>query len=66
MPQTENVFPGLTVLENLQMGALLRTDPIDDTLDEIFALFRSWPTSATSPPGSCRAGSASNWPWAAR
>ena len=39
VPQTENLFPALTVFENLQMGALLRRDAIDGTLEEIFALF---------------------------
>ena len=39
VPQTDNVFPSLSVFENLQMGALLRRDPIGETLEEIFALF---------------------------
>lgn len=37
--QTENIFPSMTVFENLQMGALLRKDPIAAAADEIFALF---------------------------
>ncbi|MBN9052817.1 MAG: ABC transporter ATP-binding protein [Rhizobiales bacterium] len=39
VPQTDNVFPSLSVFENLQMGALLRRDPIEGTLEEIFSLF---------------------------
>jgi len=39
VPQVENVFPSLTVQENLEMGAYLRRDPINDTLEEIYELF---------------------------
>ncbi len=33
------VFPGLTVLENLKIGAYLRTDDIDDDFEYVFSLF---------------------------
>lgn len=39
VPQMENVFPSLTVFENLQMGALLRNDDIAHTLAEVHGLF---------------------------
>ena len=39
VPQTSNVFATLSVQENLEMGAFLRTDDITGTMDEIFALF---------------------------
>tara|TARA_Y100000741_G_C18256239_1_gene559064 strand:- start:903 stop:1607 length:705 start_codon:yes stop_codon:yes gene_type:complete len=39
VPQTKNVFTGMTVEENLEMGAFLRQDDIDDTLDQIYELF---------------------------
>lgn len=39
VPQTENVFPNLTVLENLKMGGYLRSDPIDETIMEVMELF---------------------------
>jgi neutral amino acid transport system ATP-binding protein len=39
VPQVENVFPSLTVHENLEMGAFIRTDDFRDKLDEIYALF---------------------------
>jgi len=39
VPQVENVFPSLTVHENLEMGAFIRTDDYRDKLDEIYALF---------------------------
>ena len=39
VPQTHNVFTGLTVEENLEMGAYIRDDDISDTLEEIYQLF---------------------------
>ena len=39
VPQTKNVFAGMTVEENLEMGAILINDEIKDTIDEIFNLF---------------------------
>lgn len=56
VPQTENVFPTLTVFENLQMGALLRKDAIGDTLDEIFALFPILADKRHQPAGQLSGG----------
>jgi len=39
VPQTKNVFTGLSVEENLEMGAFLRQDNIRDTIDQIYNLF---------------------------
>lgn len=39
VPQVENVFPSLTVHENLEMGAFIRAGDFRDKLDEIYALF---------------------------
>ena len=39
VPQTNNVFAGMTVEENLEMGAFLRRDDIQVTIDEIYDLF---------------------------
>jgi len=39
VPQTRNVFAELTVKENLEVGAFLRTDNIQNVIDEIFELF---------------------------
>ena len=39
VPQTSNVFTGMTVEENLEMGAFLRTDDFTGTIDDIYALF---------------------------
>lgn len=39
VPQTQNVFPGMTVRENLEMGAFLRRDNIEPTIDQVYQLF---------------------------
>ena len=39
VPQTNNVFPSLSVEENLEMGAFIRTSDIADTMAQIFDLF---------------------------
>jgi len=39
VPQVENVFPSLTVHENLEMGAFIRSDDFSDRIDDMFALF---------------------------
>ena len=39
VPQTKNVFTGMTVEENLEMGAFLRTDDIQDTINQVYDLF---------------------------
>ena len=39
VPQTKNVFSELTVRENLEVGAFLREDNINDVIEEIYDLF---------------------------
>lgn len=39
VPQVNNVFPSMTVQENLEMGGYLRKDDIRGTIEEIFELF---------------------------
>jgi branched-chain amino acid transport system ATP-binding protein len=39
VPQTKNVFAGLSVKENLEMGAYLRDDDYQNVLEEIYELF---------------------------
>ncbi|MDJ0708506.1 MAG: ABC transporter ATP-binding protein [Leptolyngbyaceae cyanobacterium MO_188.B28] len=39
VPQTENVFPSLTVQENLEMGAYVRTDDYSAQLEKVYSLF---------------------------
>lgn len=39
VPQTSNVFPSMSVEENLEMGAFLRRDDIFKTMDQVYELF---------------------------
>jgi branched-chain amino acid transport system ATP-binding protein len=39
VPQTKNVFAGMTVEENLEMGAFLVLDDYRSVIDEIYSLF---------------------------
>ena len=39
VPQTKNVFAGMSVEENLEMGAYLRDDNYNDIIEEIYELF---------------------------
>ena len=39
VPQTNNVFVSMTVEENLEMGAYLRNDDIQETIEQIYELF---------------------------
>ena len=56
VPQTQNVFPGLTVLENLEMGAFIRKDVIHQTLEQIFQLFPILAEKADQPAGELSGG----------
>ncbi|KKL16569.1 hypothetical protein LCGC14_2494240 [marine sediment metagenome] len=39
VPQVENIFPSLTIHENLEMGAFIRTDNYSSRMNEIYDLF---------------------------
>ena len=39
VPQTKNVFAGMSVEENLEMGAYLRNDDYQNVIEEIYELF---------------------------
>jgi branched-chain amino acid transport system ATP-binding protein len=39
VPQNSNVFVSMTVQENLEMGAFIRTDDFSDTMAQVFDLF---------------------------
>ncbi len=39
VPQEQNVFPSLTIEENLQMGAYIRSDDLTDSMARVFELF---------------------------
>ncbi len=56
VPQTNNVFPSLTVLENLEMGAFVRADDIADTLSQVLELFPVLREKADQPAGELSGG----------
>lgn len=39
VPQTSNIFTSMTVEENLEMGAFIRTDDFRPTMDQVYDLF---------------------------
>jgi ABC-type branched-subunit amino acid transport system ATPase component len=39
VPQVDNVFPSLTIQENLEMGAFIREDDYSQRIEEIYDLF---------------------------
>lgn len=39
VPQVDNVFPSMTIQENLEMGAFIRTDDYRHRLDQVYDLF---------------------------
>lgn len=39
VPQTHNIFPTMTVRENLEMGAFIRKDDIEPTIEQVYKLF---------------------------
>jgi branched-chain amino acid transport system ATP-binding protein len=39
VPQTDNIFTSMTVEENLEMGAFLRDDDIEEPKNQVFELF---------------------------
>ncbi len=39
VPQTDNVFPSLTINENLEMGAFIRRDGLRQRLEQVYGLF---------------------------
>ncbi len=56
VPQTNNVFPSLTVLENLEMGAFVRADDVANTLSQVLELFPVLKEKADQPAGELSGG----------
>ena len=56
VPQINNVFPSLTVQENLEMGAYIRRDNYRTRIDEMFTLFPDLRDSRQRPAGQLSGG----------
>jgi ABC-type branched-subunit amino acid transport system ATPase component len=56
VPQVDNVFPSLTIQENLEMGAFIRTDDYSQRLDEVYELFPALKARKKSKAGQLSGG----------
>jgi branched-chain amino acid transport system ATP-binding protein len=66
VPQTNNVFPSLTIEENLQMGCYQAPSKFTERFKFVTDLFRPSATAATSVPARCRVGSGRWLRWGVR
>lgn len=56
VPEGRRVFPDMTVIENIKIGAYLRTDSLEDDINWVYSLFprlkeRSWQLAGTLSGG---------------
>jgi branched-chain amino acid transport system ATP-binding protein len=56
VPQTHNVFTSMSVQENLEMGAFIRTDNYQDTMEQVFDLFPILKQKRNQPAGELSGG----------
>ena len=56
VPQEKNVFPTLSVHENLEMGAFLRNDDFSGQLDAVYEIFPALVEKRRQPAGSLSGG----------
>lgn len=56
VPQTKNVFTTMSVEENLEMGAFIRDDDIQETMAQIFDLFPILKEKRNQPAGELSGG----------
>jgi branched-chain amino acid transport system ATP-binding protein len=56
VPQEKNVFTSMTVEENLEMGAFIRTDDFSDTLEEVYVMFPVLKEKRRQPAGELSGG----------
>lgn len=56
VPQTSNIFPSLTVEENLEMGAFLRRDDFRGTMEQVYDLFPILREKRLQPAGELSGG----------
>ena len=56
VPQERNIFPTLTVHENLEMGAYIRQDDFSGVLDKVYELFPALKEKRKQPAGQLSGG----------
>ncbi|MEO0677919.1 MAG: ATP-binding cassette domain-containing protein, partial [Pseudomonadota bacterium] len=56
VPQTSNIFTSMTVEENLEMGAFIRTDEIGETMAQVYDLFPILKEKRDQPAGELSGG----------
>ncbi|SFK62011.1 ABC transporter ATP-binding protein [Shimia haliotis] len=56
VPQTNNIFTSMTVEENLEMGAFIRTDDFSDTMEQVYGLFPILKEKRNQPAGELSGG----------
>ena len=56
VPQTNNVFTTMTVEENLEMGAFVRSGDIRETMEEVYELFPALKEKRRQPAGELSGG----------
>ncbi|MCC5971170.1 MAG: ABC transporter ATP-binding protein [Pararhodobacter sp.] len=56
VPQSNNIFPSMTVEENLEMGAFIREDNFRDTMEQVFTLFPILRDKRRQPAGELSGG----------
>lgn len=56
VPQVNNVFPSMTVEENLEMGAFIRGDDFSDTMEQVYSLFPILKEKRRQPAGELSGG----------
>ena len=66
VPQVNNVFPSLTISENLEMGSYSAAPAVQGAVRRRHRAVPAAPRAhVASPPDRCRAASARCWPWPA-
>ncbi|TNC71959.1 ABC transporter ATP-binding protein [Rubellimicrobium roseum] len=56
VPQVRNIFPSMSVEENLEMGAFLRRDDISRTIEQVYGLFTILRDKRRQPAGELSGG----------
>ncbi len=56
VPQVANIFTSMTVEENLEMGAFIRTDDISGTMEQVYGLFPILKEKRRQPAGELSGG----------